>query len=209
VVEQLDAQSAETGLINPVVRKAVGQAYFNKGNYFAAIAQLQTALSGQPNDAETLQRLIDCYDRMQNPEGAIAQVLRALELSRRDIKRYEDLGRRFEALAKPAEAERAYTSVVEVLPNESEGHELLAQIRQHQGRWADAIGQWQEVAKIRSLEPNGLLGLAAAQLHEKQFDKASETIAKLKARTWPPHFGDAPGRIAELERQLREGSKRN
>jgi predicted Zn-dependent protease len=208
VVEQLDAQTGETGLMNPLVRKAVGQAYFNKGNYFPAIAQLQTALSAQPNDAETLQRLIDCYDRMQNAEGAVAQVLRALELSRRDIKRYEDLGGRFEALGKPAEAERAYTSVVEVLPNESEGHELLAQIRQRQGRWGDAINQWQEVAKIRALEPNGLLGLAAAQLHEKQFDKASETIAKLKARPWPPHFSDAPSRIAELERQLRDGMKR-
>ena len=36
---------------------------------------------------------------------------------------------------------------------------------------------------------------------------AAETIGKLKARPWPPHFGDAPHRIAELERQLREAEK--
>ena len=64
------------------------------------------------------------------------------------------------------------------------------------------------MAKIRALEPTGLIGLAAAQLQEKQYDKAAETIAKLKARPWPPHFGDAPHRIADLERQLREAKKR-
>ena len=61
------------------MRKEVGQLYFQRAKYPLAVAQLQTALDAQPNDAETLQLLIDCHDRMKNPEGAIAQVLRALE----------------------------------------------------------------------------------------------------------------------------------
>ena len=207
VVQGLDAQTAESGLVNPVVRKAIGQAYFEKGQFLPAVAQLQVALSGQPNDAETLKLLVECYDKMKNPDGAIGQVMRALELSRRDIKRYEELGNRFAALDRGAEAERAFTSIVEVLPNETEGHQLLAEIRQRQDRWADAIPHWEQVAKIRSLEPTGLIGLATAQLHERQYDKAAETIGKLKARPWPPHFGDAPNRIADLERQLREAKK--
>ncbi len=208
VAQKLDDQTAESGLVNPVVRKAVGQVYHDKGQYQPAVVQLQIALSAQPNDAEALKLLIDCFDKMKNAEGAAAQVLRALELSRRDIQRYEELGRRYEALGRAAEAERAYTSVVEVLPNESEGHQLLAEVRQRQDRWAEAIREWEQVARIRSLEPTGLLGLAAAQLHERKLDKAAETLGKLKARPWPQHFADAPHRIAELERQLREAQKR-
>ncbi|OWK43137.1 VIT domain-containing protein [Fimbriiglobus ruber] len=204
-VAHLDAKTAETGLLNPIVRKAVGQVYHSQSKFPQAIAQLQLAMNAQPNDAETLNLLIDCFDKMKNPDGAIGQILRTLELSRRDIKRYEDLGKRYETTDRRAEAERAYTSIVEVTPNESEGHTLLAQIRERQGRWADAIGQWEQVARIRALEPDGLLGLAAAQLHEKQYVKAAETMEKLKARTWPPHAANAPGRIAELDRQLREG----
>ena len=97
--------------------------------------------------------------------------------------------------------------IVEVLPNESEGHELLASIRQSQGRWADAIGHWEQVAKIRALEPTGLIGLASAQVHERQFDKAAETVGKLKARVWPANFPDAANRIADLERQVQSGKK--
>ncbi len=207
VVETLDAQSAETGLINTVVRKAVGQVYHDRGRYLQAVAQLQVALAAQPNDAEALKMLVDCYDKMNNPDGAAQQVLRSLELNRRDIKGYEGLGNRFAALGRAEEAERAFTSIVEVLPNESEGHQLLAEVRQRQDRWADAIKHWEQVAKIRSLEPTGLLGMAAAQLHERQYEKAAETLGRLKARPWPPRFGDAPGRIADLERQLREAKK--
>jgi len=207
IMAHLDKELAETGLVNPIVRKALGKAYHDRGKFEPAIAQLQVALSAQPNDAETLQMLIDCFDKLKNPDGAIAQMVLALQLNRRDIKRYEALGQRLEGLDRPAEAERAYTSIVEVLPNESEGHALLAEIRQKQNRWTDAIGHWEQVAQIRALEPTGLLGLATAQLHEKQIDQAAATVGKLKARSWPPHFSDAPQRIAQLERQVKEAKK--
>ena len=206
-VAHLNAQLGETGLINPVVRKALGQVYFDRGNFPAALTHLQLAMAGQPNDAETQKLLIECHDKMKNPAGAVAQIHHVLDLTRRDIKLYEDLGNRYAALGESAAAERAFTSIVEVLPNESEGHALLAEIRQRQDRWADAIGHWEQVARIRSLEPTGLLGLAAAQLHERQYEKAAETIGKLKARTWPAHFPNAAGQIAELERRLRDAPK--
>jgi hypothetical protein len=54
-------------------------------------------------------------------------------------------------------------------PLESESHTLLAEIRQQQNRWPEAIEHWQRVAEIRSLEPTGLLKLAEAQLHERNW----------------------------------------
>jgi predicted O-linked N-acetylglucosamine transferase (SPINDLY family) len=121
---------------------------------------------------------------------------------RRDIKLYQDLGHRFEALGQPGEVERAFTAIVEVQPNESESHGMLAEIRQRQNRWSEAIAHWERVAKIRELEPTGLLKLAAAQIHEKQWDRAAETTNRLRNRSWPERFGDVNQQVRVLEESI-------
>jgi tetratricopeptide (TPR) repeat protein len=135
-------------------------------------------------------------------------VLQSLQLSRRDIKLYEDLGRRLAALGRAKEQERAYTAIVEVLPSESESHALLAEIREKENRWGEAIGQWQQVARIRALEPTGLLRLAAAQIHQKQWREAAETVGRLRVRSWPTRFGNVVEQVRQLEGQIERGRDR-
>jgi predicted Zn-dependent protease len=207
-VAELDKQCAETGLQNPIVRKAVGQIYAEKQQYAKAVAQLNLACELQPNDTETYQQLIDCYDKQGDKAGAIGQLLRAVQLSRRDIKLYQDLGKRYESLGKGKEGERAYTSIVEVLPNESESHALLGEIRQGQNRWPEAAESWQQVAKIRSLEPTGLLKLAGAQIHLRQWNEAEETLRRLETTGWPARFHDVYGQAAQMRRELEEYRRR-
>ena len=156
----------------------------------------------QPNDAEIYNALIQCYDTQKDADGAIRQILRSLELSRRDIARYRDLGQRLRTIGQTDEAERAFTSIVEVLPRESESQTMLAEVRQEQNRWADAIVHWEQVARLRALEPTGLLKLAAAQIHEKRWDDAAATLDKLRSRTWPPRFGNVGNEIRSLEQQV-------
>jgi len=206
-VAQLDKQVAESGLQNPLVRKALGIVYAERKEYGKAIAQLKLACEVQPNDAETHRQLVACYDQQGDKQGAVRQLLAALQLSRRDVQLYKDLGRRLGELSQPAEMERAYTSIVEMLPNESEGQTLLAEIRQQQNRWDDAIVHWQQVARIRALEPTGLLKLAAAQIHQRQWDAATETLRQLDAKGWPSRFGDVHNEVRQLERQIEEGRK--
>ena len=122
-----------------------------------------------------------------------------MELSRRDIKLYQTLGERFKNLKRDAEAERAYTSIAEMQPNESESHALLAGIRQAQGRWPEAIEQWQQVVRVRALEPTGLLKLAEAQIHEQQWDAARQTIKALLAKDWPERFGDVRRQAQDMK----------
>jgi Flp pilus assembly protein TadD len=198
----LNKQTAETGLDNPIVRKAIGQVYAEKSKHREAVTQLQIATEMQPNDAETQKLLVAEFDKLGDAEGAYRQLLQAVQLSRRDIKLYQEMGKRLATLDRPREVERAYTSIVEVLPSESESHALLAEVRQEQGRWAEAIAQWEEVARIRALEPTGLLKLAAAQVHEERWDDAAATARKLRARGWPPRFGDVEQQVRELERQI-------
>ncbi len=65
---------------------------------------------------------------------------------------------------------------------------MLAEIRQQQNRWDEAIVHWQQVARIRALEPTGLLKLAEAQIHQQLWDDADATVRQLESRTWPSRF---------------------
>jgi predicted Zn-dependent protease len=200
-VAAVDRKTASTGLDSAIVRKALGQVYMDKADFPKAVTQLSQAIALQTNDAETHRMLIDCFNKMNNKDGAILALLDAVQVLRRDIGLYKDLGARLRD--QPKEAERAYTSIVEVLPSESESHALLAEVRQEQGRWGEAISQWEQVARIRALEPTGLLKLAQAQIHEKIWDGAAQTVVKLKARTWPARFGDVGGELRKLEDQIK------
>jgi predicted Zn-dependent protease len=206
-VQYLDRQATETRQDNALVRKAVGQVYADKHQHAQAIRQLRLAAEMQPNDAETHRLLVGQFDALQDPEGAFRQLLESAQLARRDIKLYQEMGKKLEALGRPREVERAYTSVVEMLPNESEGHALLAEIRQGQNRWPEAITEWEQVARIRALEPTGMLKLAAAQVHERQWDGAAETVKKLRSRAWPARFGNVDQEAAALEQQIHAGRK--
>ena len=158
----------------------------------------------QPNDAEIYNALLVCYDKIGDKDGGRPRnCCRAVELSRRDIKLYEQLGQRFAELNQPAEAERAYTSIVEMLPNESESHALLAEVREKQNRWPEAIAHWERVAEIRALEPTGLLKLAAAQIEFKDWDSAAKTLRKLRSQSWPPRSATCSNRSANWSRSWR------
>jgi Flp pilus assembly protein TadD len=198
---QLDKQPQDSA----VIRKALGQAYEQKGEHAKAIKQLTLAVELQPNDVEVHRLLLACYDRAGDKQGAMRQLLQAVQVARRDLKLYEELGQRYTASDQAQEAERAYTSIVEMLPTEAESHTLLAEVREKQGRWADAIVHWEQVARLRSLEPTGLLKLAAAQVHERQWNQARATLRKLESRTWPTRFGDVRHEIRRLEEAVAKG----
>jgi Flp pilus assembly protein TadD len=199
---ELDKLTEDSGEDRPIVRKALGQVLLEQGQFPRAITQLERAVALEPNDVETQRALITGYDKVKDHEGAVRQILAAVEVIRRDGALFQDLGNRYTALERPREAERAYTSIVEAQASESESHSLLASIRQEQNRWPEAIEQWEQVARLRSLEPTGLVGLAGAQIHEKQLDAARDTLRKLKSTSWPSRFGELPHQIRDLESRL-------
>ena len=94
------------------------------------------------------------------------------------------------------------TTIVEAAPSEAEHHQAFAEMLEKENRWAEAIGQWKQVAELRSLEPGGLLHLAEAQIHEKQFKNAQQTLDKLHRTEWPSRFNDVRGKVQQLEQQI-------
>jgi hypothetical protein len=47
-----------------------------------------------------------------------------------------------------------------------------------------------------------LLKLAEAQLHQKQWDDARQSIQKLQRAEWPTRFGDVSSQTRQLEQRL-------
>ena len=137
--------------------------------------------------------------------------MESIALSPRNIALLKDLGVRYEKLGREEEAERARTNLVEALPNESEGHTMLAEIREAQKRWNEAARHWTMVAEIRALEPTGLQRLAKAQLKLGELDAAKTTLKTLLAKEWPSRFGNVHSKarktLAAVEKAAREREK--
>ena len=195
-----NAAANESGQDNPILRKALGQTYQARGEHAKAIAQFLLTLDLQPNDRETRQALVTSFDASDNPAAATLQLRKLIDLQSHDLTLYKQLADRMKG--DPVEAERAATSIIESSPNEAESHTAMAELRQTQNRWLEAIPHWQQVARYRKLEPTGLLKLAEAQIHEKQFVAARKTLATLKRNEWPSHFRDVDSQVRQLEGNL-------
>jgi predicted Zn-dependent protease len=200
-VEFLDDQLAESRQDSPLIRRMIGEVYAERGQHEAAIAQLQLAAELQPFDQETHAALVKSYDALKNSKAAADQILKQLDFDRHNLELYKELAKRLKD--DEQESERAVTTLVEAAPKEAEHHEALALIRQEQNRWGEAIEHWRHVAALRSLEPNGLLKLAEAQIHEKRWPAAWSTIGKLKARAWPSRFSNVEGQTQQLENRIK------
>jgi tetratricopeptide (TPR) repeat protein len=203
-ITEIDQKGAETGMDSAIVRKAIGEVLFDKGQFEKATIQLRRASELQPNNAEVNKKLLDCFDRRNDKAGAAAQLLVSVQLSRRDLNLYQELGKRYAEQGQADEAERAFTSIIEMIPTDASSHMMFAGVRETQNRWDDAVHHWEEAVRLRTLEPNPLIGLAKAQIHKGQLEKASETLAKLKTKQWPVRFNQAPKEIGEVEKLLND-----
>jgi predicted Zn-dependent protease len=199
-VKHLDEQAAKTGQDSVILRKTIGHVYKDRGNHAAAITQLQLAVAMQPNDKELHQWLIQSYDALGKNEEGTRELLRQIDFDRHDLALYTTLAQRLGG--NEAEAERAATSIIEAAPTESENHAAYAELMQQRNRWDEAIPHWRQVAELRRLEPTGLLKLAEAQIHEKQWNEARQTVRKLQQTSWPTRFSDVEQQTRQLQEKL-------
>ena len=200
LIAHLDQQAEKTGQDSAIIRKAIGSVLLDIKEYDKAISQLQLAVELQPTDAESQQKLIKALDAAGRKDEATKQMLTQLDFDRNNLTVYKQLAERLQA--NDAMAERAATSIIEAAPLEAENHQALAELRQEQDRWDDAIAQWRKVAELRKLEPTGLLMLATAQVHEEKWSDAKATIKKLKRQAWPSRFNNLNRDIKQLQKKL-------
>ncbi|MDA1229635.1 MAG: hypothetical protein O2856_02575, partial [Planctomycetota bacterium] len=199
-IKSLDAKASKTGEDSPLLRKMAGKVLQQRGDFAAAIGQYRNSLELQRFDLDVHQWILECFDKLQDQDGATRQLLSQIDFDRHNLSLYKSLAERTKA--NPMLAERAATSIIEQAPNEAESHQALAEFRQEQNRWQEAIQLWKRVSELRKLEPTGLLGLAKAQIHAKEIAAAKDTLTQLRRTEWPKRFGDIDQQVRELERQL-------
>ncbi|MCA9057840.1 MAG: hypothetical protein KDA85_05050 [Planctomycetaceae bacterium] len=196
----LNARAEKTGQDSPLLRKIVGNVLQQKNELEEAVRQYQLSLELQPFDGEVHQGLVQCYQKMHAKDQVIRQLLAQIDFDRHNPALYRQLVE--ETQDRPEVAERAATSLVEQAPTEAESHQALAELRETQDRYPEAVSHWKRVAELRSLEPTGLLKLAKAQLHTEDFTGAKQTIKTLRSRQWPERFGDIDDQARSLEQGL-------
>ncbi len=200
--KSLDQKAKKLGTDSPIIRKTIGNRFYNEQKYERALKQYKLSLELSPYDREVHLGLLNCYDKLNNPAGAVEQLLAQIDFDRHNLSLYTDLAQR--AKENPALAERAATSIVESAPNEAESHQALAKFREGQQRWNESIDHWQRVSELRKLEPTGLLGLANAQVHAKKWADAKQSIRQLRRQEWPTRFSDVENQARQIERRISE-----
>jgi len=198
--KRYDERVAKTGLDAPLIRKGMGAAYLGRKQPGMAIPQLLSARDLQPNDAEVHQHLLKAYDAMGDAEKAIGALMDSIRMSPLNLNLYAELGTRLEKRAQKAEAERAWTTLVEVLPNEAASHRRLAQYREQRGNHAAAVAQWRQVVRVRTNESDGWLRLAGAQIAAGDKVGARETLRHVMTTKWTA--GDAHRKAEALLRRM-------
>ena len=196
-VRYLDREATRTGQDSPILRKAIGLTYQKRSDHLSAIAQLKLAIQLQPHDAEIYRGLMSSYDSVGDQSSATAQLMKLIELRSHELALYQELSIRLQD--NEVEAERAATSIIEAAPGEAENNAAMAELRQKQNRWAEAIPFWRQVAELRKLEPQGLLKLTEAQLQIKDWAGAKASISKLRATDWPARFSEVQLQTSRLE----------
>ncbi|MCA9062177.1 MAG: tetratricopeptide repeat protein, partial [Planctomycetaceae bacterium] len=199
-LKSLDAKAEKTGQDSPLLRKIAGQVLQDKRQFDDAIKEYQLSLELQPFDGEVHEGLVKCYQESGQQDLAIRQLMKRIDFDRHNTSLYRQLVE--QTTNRPDLAERAATSLVEQAPTEAESHQALAELRESQDRYSEAISHWRRVAELRSLEPTGLLKLAEAQAHIKDAAGAKQTLKALRSRQWPERFGDVDDRIHTLEESL-------
>lgn len=198
--KRLDAQVDKDGLENPILRQALGKAWLERGNAAEAERHLVRAVDVASNDAETVRLLVQALDQQGRGAEAADRLLGAALSQGHDIGLWKDVAARFEKAGRPDDAERAWTMIVEQLPNESESHQALAERLEATKRLPEALVQWRAVVRARSDDPTGWLSLGQALQRAGEKAELQDVIRKLRTTTWEPRFGDLSEKIDALQR---------
>ncbi len=198
-VATYDAEVAKTGLDAPLLRRELGAIFLDKEEYDAAVTQLRAARELDGTDARVHQLLVKAYDGKNDAEGAIDALFGSIRMSPHNLDAYESLAGRYERTNPGAsDVERALTTMVENTPHDADGHRKLAQIRETQGRLEDAVVQWEQVVRTRSLEPDGYLALVRLLIRLERTDEARKHIRHLMTSKWEQRFGDVAAKASAL-----------
>lgn len=204
-VKHLDKLAAETAQDRPILRKAIGEVFASREAWENAIAQYRLANELMPEDSSLASQLIDALIQVGKVDEANEQLLRSLEIDRRQNDWWKLLAKNFESQGDRTEAQRAIGSIIDTQPGEANAYREVA-------KWkgADLPKLWL-VVHLRdavALDPKNrdlAVELLSELVSSNEQDEARELIAELRKLELPEDEKKSFLSLIEgFERQLNE-----
>lgn len=204
-VAKFEEELADKNMENPLMRRAIARAYMKLARPKDAARHADLALEASPDDMALHDLAIKAWDAVGKAarRTALDRVLAAARAKVREPHRWIESGNRLEALGDEGEAERAWTTAVEMMTDDTAGYVALAGVRERQKQFTDALALWRRVDALRPKQPEGLLGIANMQISLRKGAEAQETIDRLKSTDWKLRPADFDERLKSLQERVR------
>ena len=121
----------------------------SSGNFIAAIALLEEAVSQRPDIGAVHANLGVLLNMAGRPQDAVASLLRAVQLTQADPAVYNNLSNALTATGRTDEAIAAANRSLEILPDQPEALNALGNALKDQGRLAAAMAAFDWGAELR------------------------------------------------------------
>jgi tetratricopeptide (TPR) repeat protein len=183
---------------------AVAKARAQAGDASGALTALQQAQTRAPGRADLHKLQGDVAVRVGNRSDALAAYRAALELDRRFVQVWVDLGRLHEEKEDWSEAQAAYEQALEALPTFQEAALALADLLRRTGSLRAAILRLADMLEQDPYDLEALLLLGRVLLDDKRVEAALEAFRRI-CKFDPEHVGALFHTGAALARLHRYG----
>jgi predicted Zn-dependent protease len=180
----------------PVEWDMLGKVRDALGDLDGALAATRAALAAAPRDVEVARRLVALYDQLGNESEATATLAEMVRRLPDDAQLVVDLVDRQTRHGQRAEAAAAFDRAVVHFAGNRGALQQLASLASRAGEDKRALQTWQ---RLRRLDPGNeivIIGLGEAQFQVGQKNEARATWAALRDRVRPPLRGHL--RLAEV-----------
>lgn len=177
----------------------VGDFYYKRGNYKAAVSRYDEALQLRPGSPSTTFKLADAYEKYKQLEKA-ALYYREYVRDYPDGKQIAEARAALDRLAPVVRANAAHLKEIEIKRGLEAGETLLAQ-----KNYSDAVVRFCDVAGVAPDNPRNLFRLAQAQEATGDFPSAYHNYQSYLTLAPDGPFADAARReVARLRPQVQQ-----
>lgn len=188
-----------------------GSRYLEKSEFPEAVIQFSNAIRLDPLFAAAHFKLAKGYLGMRRFQDAFRELQRTLDLEPGNNEALLDLGALYIAGRAYDQVEPIASRMFKHDPGSADGHLLLAELNQAQGKTEAALREINQAIVLNSMEPKLYLQLATLQATEAKRNEAENSLRK--ALAIDPKFipaiqaftalDETSGRLAEAEQRLR------
>jgi tetratricopeptide (TPR) repeat protein len=141
---------------------------------------LEANVKAYPDDERAHSMLGNYLFGTQDWEAAIAEYRRALAIDPKFSPPYNQLGYALRFLDRDAEAEAAFTTYTELIPDEPNPYDSYAELLLHLGRYREAIEGYEKALDLNPNFPSAYVGIGHALIYLGDPDAARKAFVKLR-----------------------------